>query len=59
MAISEELHRPGPDPAKLDAKSIAIIGLSCRFPSEASNVEGFWSFIQNRKCTPSLLLHRC
>ncbi|TVY76085.1 Highly reducing polyketide synthase, partial [Lachnellula suecica] len=36
-------------PSDIDPKSIAVVGLSCRFPSEASNAESFWEFIKTGK----------
>jgi acyl transferase domain-containing protein len=28
---------------------IAVVGMSCRFPSDASSVEDFWSFLVNAR----------
>ncbi len=32
---------------------IAIIGMSCRFPGEASSIEGLWQMIEDGQCAYS------
>lgn len=32
---------------------IAIIGMSCRFPGEASSIEGLWEMVENGRCAYS------
>lgn len=33
-----------------DDQSIAVIGLSCRFPGDADNVERFWKLLREGQC---------
>lgn len=37
-----------------DPNSIAVIGLSCRFPGEASNAQIFWELLCEQRCTLSM-----
>ena len=39
-----------PDLQGFDPNSIAIVGLSCRFPGEARDEKGFWELISNGRC---------
>ena len=38
-----------PEPDKLEP--IAVVGLSLRFPQDATTVDGFWKLLLERRCT--------
>jgi hypothetical protein len=38
------------NPGEYDLNSIAVIGLSCRFPGDASNANKFWDLLCEGKC---------
>ena len=44
-------------PAKnIDSHSVAVTGLSCRFPGDGDTLDSFWKSICAGKCKPFILL---
>ncbi|KAH7092025.1 putative polyketide synthase [Paraphoma chrysanthemicola] len=41
--------QPAPNPSSVKSDDIAIVGLACRFPGEASNEAGLWELLSKRK----------
>lgn len=50
MPILAESDSGSSSPLTYDPNSIAVVGLACRFPEEASTAENFWDFILKGKC---------